>query len=167
MSCSAFDTHPKLLDRAVSGARLLTGCVFERDIAHRRSVAVLCMLYKIRCNPMNPLNDALLGPYVPIQITRGVLVAHQYTSASPHCSTSQYPMTFVLLSVSLWNDLADAVYSMVWDCRVSRSMPMLFIALSCFIPTIVFYYYSLFLISVYWLVLWGWDLRTYGVNTTF
>ena len=55
----------------VSGARFLTGGVFECDIAHRRSVAVLCMLYKIRCNQMHPLNDALPGPYVPV----GVLVS--------------------------------------------------------------------------------------------
>ena len=47
---SAADTHLKLLDRAVSGSRFLTEGVFECDIAHRRSVAVLCMLYKIRCN---------------------------------------------------------------------------------------------------------------------
>ena len=47
--CSAADTHLKLLDRAVSGARFLAGGVFECNISHRRSVAVLCMLYKIRC----------------------------------------------------------------------------------------------------------------------
>ena len=46
--CSAADTNLKLLDRAVSGARFLTGGVFECDISHRRSVAVLCMLHKIR-----------------------------------------------------------------------------------------------------------------------
>ena len=63
--CSAADTHLKLLDRAVSGARFLTEGAFEYDISHRRSVAVLCMLYKIRCNLMHPLNDALPGPYVP------------------------------------------------------------------------------------------------------
>ena len=40
----------KLLDRAVSGPRFLAGGVSECDISHRRSVAVLCMLYKIRCN---------------------------------------------------------------------------------------------------------------------
>ena len=34
--CSAADTHLKLLDRAVSGTRFLTGGVFECDIAHRR-----------------------------------------------------------------------------------------------------------------------------------
>ena len=65
--CSAADTHLKLLDRAVSGARFLTGGVFECDIAHRLSVAVLCILYKIRCNPMHRLNDALPGPYVPVR----------------------------------------------------------------------------------------------------
>ena len=41
--CSAGDTH--LLNRAVSGSRFLTWGVFECDIVHRRSVAVLCMLY--------------------------------------------------------------------------------------------------------------------------
>ena len=52
--CSAAaDTHLKLLDRAVGSARFLTGGVFECDIAHRRSVAVLRMLYKIRCNLMH------------------------------------------------------------------------------------------------------------------
>ena len=43
--CSAADTLHKLLDRAVSGARFLTGGVFKCDIDYRRSVAVLCMLY--------------------------------------------------------------------------------------------------------------------------
>ena len=32
------------------GARFLIGGLFECDIAHRRSVAVMCMLYKIGCN---------------------------------------------------------------------------------------------------------------------
>ena len=68
--CSAADTHLKLLDRAVSGARFLTGGVFECDISHRRSVAVLCMLYKIRCNPVHPLNGALPGPYASAGYTR-------------------------------------------------------------------------------------------------
>ena len=54
--CSADDIHVKLLDRAVSGAQFLTGGVIECDIAHRRSVAILCMLYKIVCNPTHPLN---------------------------------------------------------------------------------------------------------------
>ena len=85
--CSAADTHLKLLDRAVSGARFLTGGVFECDIAHRRSVSVLCMLYKIRCNPVHPLNGALPGPYVPVWVTRGALFAYRYTYAPPRYRT--------------------------------------------------------------------------------
>ena len=57
--CSAADTHLKLQDSVVSGASFLTGGVFECDLAHRRSVAALCMLYKVRCNPMYPLYGAL------------------------------------------------------------------------------------------------------------
>ena len=108
--CSAADTHLKLQDRAVSGSRFLTGGVFECDIAHRRSVAVLCMLYKIKCNPVHPLNGALPGPYVSVLVTRGALVAHRYNYAPPRCKTSQYRRTFISLSVSLWNDLANPLF---------------------------------------------------------
>ena len=96
--------------QSVHGARFLTGGVFECDIAHGRSVAVLCMLYKIRCNPVHPLNGALPGPCVPVLVTRGALVAHRYTYAPACCRTSQYSMIFIPLSVSLWNDLANPVF---------------------------------------------------------
>ena len=59
---------------------------------------------------MHRLNDALPGPYVPVRVTRGDLVADRYTYAPLRCRTSQYRMTFVPLSVSLWNDLADLVF---------------------------------------------------------
>ena len=55
------DRVGELYDRAVSGAWFLTGGVIECDIAHRRSVAVLGMLYKITSNPMHPPNDVLPG----------------------------------------------------------------------------------------------------------
>ena len=99
--CSAGDTHLRLLDRAVSGSRFLTGGVFECDISPRRSVAVLCMLYKIRCNPVHHLNGALPGPYVPARVTRGTLVAHRYTYAPPRYRTLQYSRSFMPFSVSL------------------------------------------------------------------
>ena len=108
--CSAADSHLKLLDRTVSDARFLTGGVFECDISNRRSVAVLCMFYKIRCNPVHPLNGALPRPYVPVRKTRAALVAHRYTYAPPRCRTLQYSRTFILFSVSLWNDLANPVF---------------------------------------------------------
>ena len=60
----------------VSGASFLTGGVFECDFARRRSVAVLCMLYNIRCSSMHPLYGALP---VPVRVTRGAVIAHRFT----------------------------------------------------------------------------------------
>ena len=68
---------------AVSGTRFLTGGVFECDLAHCRSVALLCMLYKIRCNPMHPHYGDLPVPYVQVQVTRGAVIAHGYTYVPP------------------------------------------------------------------------------------
>ena len=99
--CSAADTHLKLLDRVVSGACFLAGGVLNCDLSHRRSVAVLCMLYKIRCNLKHPLCGALPVPYVPVRVTRSALIAHRYTFAPPCCRTSQYRRAFIPLSVSL------------------------------------------------------------------
>ena len=117
---------------------VVLGCVFECDIAHRRSVAVLCMLYKNRCNPVHPLNNALPGPYVPVRVTRGALVAHRYTArfyltAEPRSTAgllfpSRCPSGTILL----------AQYSMVWDWRVSRAGPMLFYG-----PKLLYPYFSL------------------------
>ena len=99
--CSAADTHLKPLGRLVSGACFIAGGVLNCDLSHRRSVAVLCMLYKIRCNPKHPLCDALPVPYVPVRVTRGALIAHRYTFAPTRCRTSQYRRTFIPLCLSL------------------------------------------------------------------
>ena len=107
--CSAVDTHLKLLNRVVSGTRFLTGGVLECDIAHRRSMAIMCMLYKIR-RPVHPLNGGLPAPYVPVRVTGGAMVANRFTYALPRCRTSQYHRTFIPLSVSLWDDLARTVF---------------------------------------------------------
>ena len=135
--CSVADTHIKLLDRVVSVvsfltggvlecdiAHRLTGGVLECDIAHRRSMAVLCMLYKIWCKPMHPHYDDLPVPYVQvpiapsapyIDILMGLLAAELRITAGPllpdHC-----PCGTIMLTL----------YSMVWDWRVSRAGPMLF-----------------------------------------
>ena len=83
--CSAADTHLRLLDRIVSGASYLTVGLFECDLAHRRSVAVLCMMYKIGCNSMHPLYGALSVLYVPVRVTCGAVIVHRYTYAPPRC----------------------------------------------------------------------------------
>ena len=58
-------THLKLLDRVVRSAGFIAGGVLECNLAHRRSVAELCMLFKIKSNQMHPLSGALPLPYVP------------------------------------------------------------------------------------------------------
>ena len=157
--CSAADTHRKLLDRAVSGARFLTAGVFECDIAHRRSVTVLCMLCKIRCNPMHPLWT--------------VCASVGYTRC--HGRTSVHLCTALLQNLAVQMDFYSPLsgtilltpYSMVWDWRVSRAGPMLFYWPKLLYPyTIVFYHFSLSLLSVNRLVLWGWGLRTDRVYIT-
>ena len=44
--------------QTVRGA--VTGDVFECDIAHRRSGTVFCMLYEIKCNPLQPIYAKVL-----------------------------------------------------------------------------------------------------------
>ena len=115
--CSAADTHLKLLDQVVGDARFLTEAVFGCDIAHRRSVAVLYMLYKIRCNPMHPVNGTLPVPYVTVRVTRVGLVAHRYTNASPRCRTSQFHGTSLPPQCPC-GPILLTLYSMVWDWLV-------------------------------------------------
>ena len=108
--CSAVDSHLKLLDRVVRSAGFLAGEVLECNLSHRRSVAELCMLFKIQSNPMHPLMGALPLPYMPAHVTRGALVARRNSFVPSRCRTSQYRRTFVTISVSLWNDLSDPVF---------------------------------------------------------
>ena len=95
MWCSAADSHLKLLDRVVRRAGFLAGFVLECNLVHRRSVAELCMLFKIKSNPVHPLSSALPLPYVPARVTHVALVAHRHLFAPPRCRTFQYRRTFV------------------------------------------------------------------------
>ena len=123
---------------------------------------------------MHPLNGALPGLYVPVPVACGVLDAHRYTYAPPRSKTSQNRRTFILLSVSFSNDLEDLIFDGVGLVGFkSRSNNFLFvffmcffIGLSCSISTIVFSYFSLSLLSVNCLALWGWGLRTDKVYIT-
>ena len=50
--------------------------MLECDIAHRRYMAVLCMLYKNECNSIDAtLHGDLPVPYVKVLVTHGALVA--------------------------------------------------------------------------------------------
>ena len=60
---------------------------------------------------MHILHGALPVPYVPVWVTRGAVITHQYTNyAPPRCRTLQNSRTFIPLSVSLWNDLSDPIF---------------------------------------------------------
>ena len=102
-------THTKnyWTELSCRSAGFLAGGALEYNLAHRRSVAELFMLFKNKSNPMHPLSGALPLRYVPARVT---LVSHRHSFAPPHCRTSQYRKTFVPLSVSLWNDLCDPVF---------------------------------------------------------
>ena len=154
--CSAADTHLKQLDRAVSGARFLTGAVFECDIAHSQSVAVLCMLYKIRCNQMTLFMVLYLGRTCQYGL-HAVLCSHiciliRFLAEEPRSTPRplflfQCPCGTILLTL----------YSMVWNWRVSRAGPMLFYWHK---PLYSFLSSTIFRLSVYQLVLWGRGLWT-------
>ena len=67
--CSAADSHRKLLDRVVRSAGFLADGILECNLAHRRSIAELCMLFKIKSNHRHPMSDAL-----PCRMCRRVLL---------------------------------------------------------------------------------------------
>ena len=147
--CSAANTHLKLLDCVVSGACFLVGGVLKCDLSHRRSVAVLCMLYKIGFNPKHPLCGALPVPYVPVRVTRGTLISHRYTFAPPSCRTSQYRRTFIPLTVSLWNDLVDPVFDGVIG-GFQEQVQCLFVGLVAFSFFVFNYFPFLFFSTIGW-----------------
>ena len=99
--CSAADTHLGLLDRVVSGSSFSTWGVFECDLAHRRSVAVLCMVYKIRCKPMHPLYGALPVPHVPLRVTSGVVYTSVHLCASSLQNLAVSPDFYSHVSISV------------------------------------------------------------------
>ena len=153
--CSASDWHLKLLDRAVSGAHFLTVWVWHC------SLSICAVLYTVRSGvTQRTLLMVLYLDHMLVRVTRSALVAHRCTYAPPCCRTSQYRRTVIHLSVSLWNDLADPVFDGV-GLACSRAGPMLFYWPQLLYPyTIVFYYFSFSLLSVYWLVLCDWGLRS-------
>ena len=115
---------------------------------------------------MQPLNDALPGPYVPVWVTRGALAAHRYILMRRLAAEPRNTAGILFFSQCSSGTILLTPYSMVWDWLVSRAGPMLLIGLSCSIPIIVVYYFSLSLLSLYWLVLWGWGLWTDRVYIT-
>ena len=68
--CSAADSHLKLLDKVIRSAGFLAGGVLECNLAHSRSVAELCMLFKIKSNTMHPFFVMCLGILSWLRVTQ-------------------------------------------------------------------------------------------------
>ena len=117
------------------------------------------LLYKIRCNQMHPLNGALPVPYVSVLVTRNDLMEHRYTYEPPLYRTSQYRKTFIPLSVSLCNELADPVFNGV-GLLVVIAGPLPFHSPMLLLLSFVLLLFSMYLLSFYKLLLWGRGLRT-------
>ena len=122
--------------------------MFEYDLAHRRSVAVLRMLYKIRCNQMHPLYGV---PYVPVRV---IGTPMRLLGAEPRSIAG-----LLFPCQCLCGTIIVTPCSMVWDWRVSRAGPIPFYWPSCSL-TFCLLLFSLSLLSFYGLVMWGWGLRT-------
>ena len=162
MWCSADDSHLKLLDRVVRSAGFLDGGDLECNLSHRRSVAELCMLFKIGSNPVHPLSCALPLPYVPERVTHGALVAHRHSFAPPRCRTSQYRRSFMPLSVFLLNDLSESVFDGVGLAGFkSRANAFLLARSALSFWSITGLSFS----SFHGLVVWGWGLWTDRVSS--
>ena len=67
--------------------------------------------------------------------------------------------TFIPVSVSLWNDVGDPVFDGVGLAGFKSRANAFLLSNSCSFPFCVIMF-SLSLLSLYVLVLWGWDLRT-------
>ena len=95
---------------------------------HPRSVATVCMLYKIWCNPFHPLHAQLPQLYVPIRLTRAAVAAHDYAFEVPRCRTVQYSRSFIPWSVSLWNGLGCSAFDGVGLSGFKSSVNSLLLA---------------------------------------
>ena len=148
--CSVADTHLKLLDRVVSGACFIAGGMLNCDLSHRRSVAVLCMLYRIRCNPKHPLCGALPVPYVPVRVnTRCFDRTSVYFCASPLQNLAVPLDLYSPRSLSLeWSG-----WPRIWWCEIGgfqEQVQCLFVGLVGLSFFVLTYFPFLFFSSIGW-----------------
>ena len=152
--CSAAHRHRRLLDPVVSGASFLTGGLFACDLAHRLSVAVLC----ICCTRSGATRCTLFMVLFLCRICRcglhAALWSHIDTpmrllAAEPRCIAGLlFPCQCLCVTILVTQ------CSMVLDWRVSRARPLPFYWPSCSL-TFCLLPFSLYLLSFCGLVLWG------------
>ena len=126
--------------------------VFKCYIAHCRFVAVLCMLYDIGVTRWTHIMVDYLYRMCQcgLHVVPGRTSVHLCATKLQNLAVSQdfYYSFSVPVERSCW-----ARIRWCGNGRFQEQSQYLFIFLSCSIPTIAFYYFSLSLLSVYWLVL--------------
>ena len=96
-------------------------CLIKCNIAHSRSVTVLCMLHKIRCIMMLPLYGALRQcllhavPRSHIGMLMRLLAAERRSTAG-----------LLFISLCFCETILQTKNSAVWDWQLLRAGPLLF-----------------------------------------
>ena len=116
--------------------------MFECDLEHCLSVVVLCMLCKIRCNPMHPICGSLPVPYVALLAARGAVIAHWYTLMRLLAAQPRSIAGLLFPCQYLCGTILVTAYLMAWDWRVSRERPMPFYRPRCSLTFCLLLFFS-------------------------
>ena len=134
---------PELLDRVDRSTLFLAGGVLQIIVAHLRSVAMFCMLFKINSNQMHPLSGAL-----PSRMCRHVLLVVLWLLIGTHLRLLAIELISTVEplcpSQCVFGTNSVSQCLMVSDWQVSRAEPML----SCWhnlLFIFVAFYFFLFL----------------------
>ena len=92
---SAVHTHLALLDRIVGRCAYLMNDVVPCNLSNRRSVAGLCMLYKVCERVSNPLFACLPDPYRRERLTRRTEALNEFAFEPVRFRTNQFSRSFI------------------------------------------------------------------------
>ena len=96
------------------------------NLNNRRSVAGLCMLYKVRGRVSHPLIACLPAPYRRERLARRAEALNEFAFESVRCRTNQYSRSFIPAFVDKWNSLGNSVFDGVgigsFKTLVNRSL---------------------------------------------
>ena len=109
--CSAAACHLALLDRVVNRCFRLMNDVVPCDLGNRRSIAGLCMLYKIHERIYHPLFACLPIPFRRERLTRRTEALHDRAFEPVRCRSNQYSRSFIPTFVERWNGLDSSVFA--------------------------------------------------------
>ena len=110
---SAAHCRLALLDRIVKRCAYLMNDVVPCNLNNRRSVAGLCMLYKVRERVSHPLFACLPAPYRRERFTRRADALNEFAFEPVRYRTNQCSRSFIPALVDKWNRLGNSVL-MVW-----------------------------------------------------